>query len=38
MFLGKRLQDHYQILKDKHSVVQDRSIYENAEIFARIYT
>ena len=34
-FLGKRLQDHYNILQDKQSVVQDRSIYENAEVFAR---
>jgi len=34
-FLGKRLQDHYEILQEKHSVVQDRSIYENAEIFAK---
>ncbi|NQT49172.1 deoxynucleoside kinase [Candidatus Kuenenbacteria bacterium] len=34
-FLGKRLQDHYQLALDKHSVIQDRSIYENAEIFAK---
>ena len=34
-FMGKRLQDHYNILKEKKSVVQDRTIYENSEIFAR---
>jgi deoxyadenosine/deoxycytidine kinase len=34
-FLGKRLKDHYDILQDKRSVVQDRTIYENSEIFAR---
>jgi deoxyadenosine/deoxycytidine kinase len=34
-FLGKRLQDHYRLVTDKHSVVQDRSIYENAEVFAK---
>ncbi|MBT5337702.1 deoxynucleoside kinase [Candidatus Falkowbacteria bacterium] len=34
-FLGKRLQDHYDLTVDKHSVIQDRSIYENAEVFAR---
>ena len=34
-FLGKRLQDHYNLVRDKHSVVQDRSLYENAEIFAK---
>ena len=34
-FLGKRLQDHYNLVVDKHSVIQDRCIYENAEIFAR---
>ena len=34
-FLGKRLQDHYRLALDKKSVVQDRSIYENAEIFAK---
>jgi deoxyadenosine/deoxycytidine kinase len=34
-FLGKRLQDHYLLATDKHSVVQDRSLYENAEVFAR---
>jgi len=34
-FLGKRLQDHYNLVRDQHSVVQDRSLYENAEIFAK---
>ncbi len=34
-FLGKRLQDHYTLVVDKHSVIQDRCIYENAEIFAK---
>jgi len=34
-FLGKRLQDHYQLAIDKHSVIQDRSVYENAEVFAK---
>jgi hypothetical protein len=34
-FLGKRLQDHYNLVHDKDSVVQDRSLYENAEVFAR---
>ncbi len=34
-FLGKRMQDHYDLAIDKHSVIQDRSIYENAEVFAR---
>ncbi len=34
-FLGKRLQDHYKLVHDKDSVVQDRSLYENAEVFAK---
>src|SRR6056297_273857 len=34
-FLSKRLEDHYQLVVDKDSVVEDRSIYENAEVFAR---
>lgn len=34
-FLGKRLQDHYNLVHDKASVVQDRSLYENAEVFAK---
>src|SRR5512141_515578 len=34
-FLAHRLQIHHAILKHPGSVVQDRSIYEDAEIFAR---
>jgi len=38
-FLAHRLQIHLSILKHPGSVVQDRSIYEDAEIFARnLYT
>jgi deoxyadenosine/deoxycytidine kinase len=34
-FLSRRLQIHHQILHHNGSVIQDRSIYEDAEIFAR---
>jgi deoxyadenosine/deoxycytidine kinase len=34
-FLSQRLQQHYQLLQDDGSVLQDRSVYEDAEIFAR---
>lgn len=34
-FLGKRLEHHYQLLQHAGSVVQDRTVYEDAEIFAR---
>lgn len=34
-FLSKRFQAHQQILKSKSSAIQDRSIYEDAHIFAR---
>ncbi|MBU1034441.1 deoxynucleoside kinase [Patescibacteria group bacterium] len=34
-FLGRRLKDHAVILADEGVLVQDRSLYENAEIFAR---
>jgi deoxyadenosine/deoxycytidine kinase len=34
-FLSRRLQIHHQILHHTGSVIQDRSIYEDAEIFAR---
>lgn len=34
-FLGKRLEDHYRLVKEKKSVIQDRSLYENAEVFAK---
>lgn len=32
-FLARKLRNHQEILKRPHSVVQDRSIYEDAEIF-----
>ena len=34
-FLSKRFQHHREILEAKESVIQDRTIYEDAEIFAR---
>lgn len=34
-FLSRRLQHHRQLLDHPTSVVQDRSVYEDAEIFAR---
>ena len=34
-FLGKRLEHHRQLLDYPGSVVQDRTVYEDAEIFAR---
>ncbi|MEI8133004.1 MAG: deoxynucleoside kinase [Leptolinea sp.] len=34
-FLARRLQIHHQILHYNGSVIQDRSIYEDAEVFAR---
>lgn len=34
-FLSKRFQHHQSILKDPASVVQDRSIYEDVDIFAK---
>lgn len=34
-FLGKRLEHHRQLLDHPHSAVQDRTVYEDAEIFAR---
>lgn len=34
-FLGKRLRHHRQLVDHPGSVVQDRSVYEDAEIFAR---
>ncbi|HBY95474.1 MAG TPA: deoxynucleoside kinase [Chloroflexi bacterium] len=33
-FLSRRLQNHRQILEHPASVIQDRSVYEDAEIFA----
>ncbi|RME80756.1 MAG: deoxynucleoside kinase [Caldilineae bacterium] len=34
-FLSRRLRHHYELLSRPHSVIQDRSVYEDAEIFAR---
>lgn len=34
-FLGRRLQHHHRILEHPTTVVQDRCVYEDAEIFAR---
>ena len=34
-FLSRRLRHHYELLQRRHSVIQDRSVYEDAEIFAR---
>jgi deoxyadenosine/deoxycytidine kinase len=34
-FLSKRFNDHKRIVEGAESVIQDRSIYEDAEIFAR---
>lgn len=34
-FLGKRVEHHHQLVHYMGSVVQDRTVYEDAEIFAR---
>jgi deoxyadenosine/deoxycytidine kinase len=34
-FLSRRLQQHHDLLQKPTSVIQDRSVYEDAEIFAR---
>ena len=34
-FLSRRLRDHWHLLQRTNSVVQDRTVYEDAEIFAR---
>jgi deoxyadenosine/deoxycytidine kinase len=34
-FLGKRLEHHHQLLQHNGCVIQDRTVYEDAEIFAR---
>src|SRR3989304_4932767 len=34
-FLTRRLRHHHQLMRSPYSVVQDRSVYEDAEIFAR---
>ena len=35
LFLSRRLRHHRLLLDRPHSVIQDRSVYEDAEIFAR---
>lgn len=34
-FLSRRLQQHHSLLQQGKSVIQDRSVYEDAEVFAR---
>ena len=34
-FLSRRLQQHHDLLQRDRSVIQDRSVYEDAEVFAR---
>lgn len=34
-FLSRRLRQHHNLLQEPKSVIQDRSVYEDAEIFAR---
>lgn len=34
-FLSKRLKQHHELLQQNNSVIQDRSVYEDAEIFAQ---
>lgn len=34
-FLSRRLRQHFALLQHNHSIVQDRSVYEDAEIFAK---
>lgn len=34
-FLTRRLRHHHQLMEWPHSVIQDRSVYEDAEVFAR---
>ncbi len=34
-FLSQRLKDHYLLSKEKGIIIQDRTIYEDAEIFAK---
>ncbi len=34
-FLSRRLRHHWQLLRHANSVIQDRTVYEDAEIFAR---
>lgn len=34
-FLSRRLRQHYDLLQTQNPIIQDRSVYEDAEIFAR---
>lgn len=34
-FLSHRLQQHFELSRSHNAVIQDRSVYENAEVFAR---
>ncbi|HTX73918.1 MAG TPA: deoxynucleoside kinase [Rectinemataceae bacterium] len=34
-FLTHRVRSHHALMADRHSVVQDRSLYEDAEVFAK---
>lgn len=34
-FLSRRLEDHWRLVNGNDSVIQDRSLYENAEVFAK---
>ncbi len=34
-FLSRRLRQHHELLQNNHAIIQDRSVYEDAEIFAR---
>ncbi len=34
-FLSRRLQQHHYLLQRQNAIIQDRSVYEDAEIFAR---
>lgn len=34
-FLSRRIKQHFELLQNQHSIIQDRSVYEDAEIFAR---
>ena len=34
-FLSRRVQQHHTLLQQSNSIIQDRSVYEDAEIFAR---
>lgn len=34
-FLSRRLRQHHDLLQSQNSIIQDRSVYEDAEIFAR---